>query len=165
MNDLRTAIVGFTCLAVGIVGTWFIFGAKAAQLEKENRALRQQQTGFPREFPDSPADLRQQLIGQWATTVSKTRLGRIELIFELSDDGRVRWKSVQGQQIKTIAEGTWQVEDRNLQFTVIVLDQGNPPENAASAARTATATILELSGACLALEVDGDQWGFHRTSI
>lgn len=164
MNDLRTASVGFICLAVGIAGTWFIFGAKAAQLEKENRVLRQQQWTDPTSSTaESPSVSREQLIGKWATTVSKTRLGRIELIFELRDDGQVRWHSVQGDQIKTIAEGTWQVEDRNLQFSVIITDGDSA--NAASTAKSATAHILELSGACLELEVEGDQWGFHRTTI
>lgn len=164
MNDLRTASVGFVCLAVGIVGTWFIFGAKAAQLEKENRVLRQQQWANPaNSHSESPVVTREQLIGQWATTVSKTRLGRIELIFELRDDGQVRWHSVQGDQIKAIAEGTWKVEDQQLRFSVIIIDGDNGLTR--GAAKTATAHILELSGACLELEVEGDQWGFHRTTI
>ena len=103
MNDLRTAVVGMVCLAVGVVITWFIFGAKASQLEEENRALRDQQRSHLITTRVDEPHLRSQLVGKWATTVSKSRLGRIELIFELGEDGMVRWQSVQQQEFSTIA--------------------------------------------------------------
>lgn len=161
MNDLRTAIVGTACLVVGAVVTWFIFGSKATHLEQENRALRQQrQNQVTTTEVEAPA-LRSRLIGQWATTVSKSRLGRIELIFELSDDGSVRWRSVQQQQFTTIAEGNWELEGDSVRFDVTIIDQRSDD---VGQKKTALARVIDIGESCLSLEVEGDEWAFHRTT-
>ena len=161
MNDLRTAVVGVACLIVGMVVAWFIFGAKASHLEAENRALREQAQGRLTTTELDNSGLRARLVGKWATTVSKSRLGRIELIFELGEDGSVRWQSVQQQQFTTIAEGTWELEGDSLQFEVLVID---PRSSDVGQQKSALARVLDVDASCLSLEVEGDKWAFHRTT-
>ena len=161
MSDLRTAIVGFVCLAVGVAGAWFIFGAKASVLEQENRALREQQRGrLTTPLTETP-QLRRRLMGQWATTVSKSRFGRIELIFELSPDGSARWQSVQQQKFTTIAEGTWELDGESVRFDVKVVDERSTD---VGQMKSAIARVVDVDESCLSLEVEGDLWAFHRTT-
>ena len=161
MHDLRTAVVGTVCLAVGVLAAWFIFGAKAAHLEQENRALREQRRGQFTAAELSPPLLRRQLVGHWATTVSESRQGRTELIFELGEDGSVRWRSVQKQEFTTIAEGTWELLDDNIRFDVTVTDRRSRD---VGKQKSAQARILDVSESCLTLELEGVNWAFHRTT-
>ena len=160
MNEVRTAIVGIVCLAVGGLGAWFIYGGKAAELEQEIKVLREQQGILTPSVTNSP-QLRSQLVGEWATTVSKSRLGRIELIFELGDDGTVRWKSVHEQEFTTIAEGTWELSGENLRFDVTVVDKRSDD---LGQTKSADARVLHVGHSCLSLDVAGDRWAFHRTT-
>ena len=146
---------------MGVVITWFIFGAKASQLEEENRALRDQQRSHLTASRGDEPQLRSQLVGKWATTVSKSRLGRIELIFDLGEDGGVRWQSVQQQEFTTIAEGTWQLMGESIQFEVTVIDARSDDTGQQ---KSALARILDVGESCLSLEVEGEEWAFHRTT-
>ncbi len=162
MSDIRTAIVGFAAVVIGFAGAWMVFGGRAAKLERENIVLRQQQRGqLTQQLNETPADPSKQLIGKWATTVAKSRLGRAELIFELRDDGSVVWRSVQEQKFTEIAVGTWTLDGDQLSFVVTIVDDRSADKGQQ---KTTVARIKELSSSCLSLEVEGDEWAFHRTT-
>ncbi len=162
MNDLRTAIVGFVAVAVGFGGAWMVFGSRAARLEEENNILRdRQRSQVVQEIGNSPSDSRRLLVGRWATTVDKSRVGRIELIFELREDGSVFWESSAESQSTMIAEGDWRLDGENIYFDVIIVDESSPEKGLE---KSTIAEVKELTESCLSLIVDGDNWSFHRTS-
>jgi hypothetical protein len=167
MNELRTAIVGLVAVVVGFAGAWFVLGARSAQLAKENDDLRRHgHQARPVDVNPSsdlgdPASLQRKLIGRWATVVQKSRLGRINLIFDLQTDGTVRWESTTGSEATEIASGAWKLEPGGIHFAVTIVDPRSPDKGLQ---RATTAKIVDLIGACLTLEVDGVEWEFFRTT-
>lgn len=162
MNDLRTAVVGLFAVVVGFAGAWMVFGGRAARLEEENSVLRDRQRNqLVQEIDSSSGESRRMLVGRWATTIDKSRLGRIELVFELREDGSVLWQSLNDQEFTTIAKGKWRLEDEDIHFTVTIVDENSPDKGEEN---TTVARINELTAGCLSLIVDGDNWSFHRAS-
>ena len=160
MNDLRTAIVGIVAVTIGFAGAWMVFGARNAQLTEENSVLRQQTGQLIQQIDDQP-NPEALLVGRWATMVDKTRLGKIELIFELREDRSVRWESIHANKVTDIARGTWKLVDHGIHFAVTIVDERSPEKGQK---KTTIATIKELGQTCLTLEVDGAEWVFHRAA-
>lgn len=160
-NDLRTAVVALFAVVVGFVGAWFVLGARATQLAEDNEALRRQAALIQQIADARPPRGEEQLLGRWATTVEKSRLGKIELIFDMRGDGSVVWQSVSDKQQREIASGQWRLDRDDVHFAVTVTDEQSPEKGRS---RTTVASIEELTTDCLTLIVDGDEWSFHRVA-
>ena len=162
MNDLRTAIVALVAVVVGFAGAWLVFGARTADLIEENKVLRGQRGHLIQQTEnDSPTDQAHLLVGTWSTTVEKSRLGQIDLVFDLQDDGDVVWRSVSDAKSTTIAQGKWKVLDDGIHFAVTIVDDRSSDKGKS---RTTVAQIKELGKSCLSVVVDGTYWSFHRLS-
>ncbi len=161
-NDLRTAAVALVAVVIGFVGAWFVLGARATQLAADNDTLRRQAAQLIQQIDDTRAPRGEEdLLGRWATTVEKSRLGKIELIFEMHRDGSVVWESVSDKKQRQIASGKWRLEGGDIHFAVTVTDEQSPEKGRS---RTTVAHIEELTADCLTLIVDGDKWSFHRVA-
>ena len=137
-----------------------VLSSRVARLAEENDTLRQQTGRLIQQINDARPG-QDGLIGRWATTVEKSRLGRIELVFELHQDGSVVWQSVREKQQNEIAVGQWRLDRDSVHFAVIVTDAGSPEKGRQ---KSTVAAIKELTTRCLTLIVDGDEWSFRRVA-
>lgn len=162
MNDLRTALVAFLAVVAGFTGAWLLFGARTAQLAEENTSLRQQTSQLIQQLdgpPQRPDDVA--LLGRWSTIVEESRLGEIELVFELQENGEVLWESLAQGKSKVIADGRWTLEGDKIHFAVTIVDEESPESGQQKAT---TAIIKEITEAGMVLDVNGVEWSFHRNT-
>jgi hypothetical protein len=161
MNDLRIFAVAIIAVVVGFAGAWMVFGGRAAKLADENHVLREQTGQLIQQLDNGQFDPRK-LVGRWVTTVERSRIGKVELIVDLSDDGKAVWQSASGGALHPIADGQWKFQGpAAIDFDLLIVNQRSTEKGKR---RTTLATIRESTPSCLVLDVDGTEWVFLRTS-